>query len=67
MPELIQIFTSDEDHRLVGATAVKTSVPRGTERRQKPEPVLSVHPGVPPYGTPEFWEFVRKLNESLNG
>lgn len=64
MPQHIQIVKLDKN-RLVGADSVKQSA-HPKDRRSGPEPVISVYPGVPPYGTPEFDAFVKALNEKLN-
>ena len=54
-----------ENNKVVGMQTVRQSA-ASRNRRKKPEPVISVHLGVPPYGTPEFYAFMRALNHELN-
>lgn len=65
MPAKIQIVTINSNGRPMYEEPVEQAR-INDNRRQKPEPVIQVYPGVPQYGTPEFFEFARKLNESLN-
>lgn len=65
MPTKIEIVTINPKGRPMYAEPVEQAR-INDDRRQKPEPVIQVYPGVPPYGTPEFFEFAKKLNESLN-
>jgi len=65
MPQKIQIITINPQGREMYAEPVEQAR-INDDRRQKPEPVISVYPGVLQYGTPEFFEFAARLNEKLN-
>lgn len=65
MPVKIEIITINPTGKPMFAEPIEQAAIHD-DRCQKPEPVIQVYPGVPQYGTPEFFEFARKLNESLN-
>ena len=64
MPTQIQIVTITPQGKPKYAEPVESATKANL--LQKPEPVIQVYPGVPPYGTPEFFEFAKALNEKLN-